>query len=162
MFQRQTSGYVKSASSELFLAFSSTELKAQASFSDYFCPVSVCPQTFFYTLPTSTPEPLDRIQPNLHKTSLGNAVRVCENDWPRPLVLKICLYFSKFFSKKTNHLVRKAETFAEASLDTSSVDSSLSKSHFLGRRGGVGLLKYSAKSQLTIQESFRSIESNFE
>lgn len=100
MFQRQTSGYVKSASSELFLAFSSTELKAQASFSDYFCPVSVCPQTFFYTLPTSTPEPLDRIQPNLHKTSLGNAVRVCENDWPRPLVLKICLYFSKFFSKK--------------------------------------------------------------
>lgn len=117
---------------------------------------------FFYTLPTSTPEPLDRIQPNLHKTSLGNAVRVCENDWPRPLVLKICLYFSKFFSKKQNHLVRKAKTFAEASLDTSSVDSSLSKSHFLGRRGGVGLLKYSAKSQLTIQESFRSIESNFE
>lgn len=117
---------------------------------------------FFYTLPTSTPEPLDRIQPNLHKTSLGNAVRVCENDWSRPLVLKICLYFSKFFSKKQNHLVRKAKTFAEASLDTSSVDSSLSKSHFLGRRGGVGLLKYSAKSQLTIQESFRSIESNFE
>lgn len=162
MFQRQTSGYVKSASSELFLAFSSTELKAQASFSDYFCPVSVGPQTFFYTLPTSTPEPLDRIQPNLHKTSLGNAVRVCENDWPRPLVLKMCLYFSKFFSKKKNHLVRKAKTFAEASLDTSSVDSSLSKSHFLGRRGGVGLLKYSAKSQLTIQENFRSIESNFE
>lgn len=111
MFQRQTSGYVKSASSELFLAFSSTELKAQASFSDYFCPVSVCPQTFFYTLPTSTPEPLDRIQPNLHKTSLGNAVRVCENDWPRPLVLKICLYFSKFFSKKTKPFGQKSRNF---------------------------------------------------
>lgn len=72
----------------------------------------------------------------------------------------VCIFQS--FSKKKKHFVRKAKTFAEASLDTSSVDSNLSKSHFLGRRGGVGLLKYSAKSQLTIQESFRSIESNFE
>lgn len=77
-------------------------------------------------------------------------------------IKNLFVFFKVFLKKKPNHLVRKAKTFAEASLDTSSVDSSLSKSHFLGRRGGVGLLKYSAKSQLTIQESFRSIESNFE